>query len=176
MEIIDMTQEELKQAYQDYLDKYNTYKEKYISWLKETKGTVFRLKDIPPYHFNNPFEGDSVITFNDGYCKIIGEKNGNPIVRYMHMDTVARGNVFCPDEKMLNNTRYYVNIHNFTGYTYESLMDIIGDKVDESDLIPFVKDIMDDDYELKGYMVSIEDVENNTPPWWRIHSRDEKII
>lgn len=176
MEIIDMTQEELKQAYQDYLDKYNTYKEKYISWLKETKGTVFRLKDIPSYHFNNPFEGDSVITFNDGYCKIIGEKNGNPIVRYMHMDTVSRWNVFWSDEKMLNNTGYYVNIHNFTGYTYESLMDIIDDKVDEEDLIPFVKDIMDDDYELKGYMVSIEDVENNTPPWWRTHSRDEKII
>ena len=92
------------------------------------------------------------------------------------MDTVVRQNMLFPDQEMLNNVRYYVNIHNFTGYTYESLMDIIDDKVDEEDLIPFVKDIMDDDYELRGYMVNIEDVENNTPPWWRRHSRDEKYI
>lgn len=168
--------EELKQAYQDYVDKYNTFKNKYISWLKETKGTVFKLKSIPSFHSNNPFEGDSVTTFNNGYCKIIGEKNGNPIVRYMHMDTVVRRNVLWPDQGILNNTRYYINIHNYTGYTYESLMDIIGDKVNESDLIPFVKDIMDDDYELKGYMVDSDDVVNNTPPWWRKHSRDEKYI
>ena len=168
--------EEVKQAYQEYVDKYNTYKEKYISWLKETKGFVFRLKDIPSYHFHDPFEGDSSTTYNCGFCKIIGENHGKPIVRYMHMDIVVRQNMLFPDQEILNNTRYYVNIHNFTGYTYESLMDIIGDKVDEEDLIPFVKDIMNDDYELKGYMVDPEDVKNNTPPWWRRHSREEKYI
>lgn len=171
-----MTQEEKEQAYQEFTDKYNIYKDKYISWLKESKGTIFRLKNFPSYHFNNPFEGDSSTTYYGGFCKIIGEKYGHPIVRYMHMDVVVKQNMLFPNQEILNNTRYYVNIHNYTGYTYETLMDIIDDKVDEEDLIPFVKDIIDDDYELKGYMVKIEDVENNTPPWWRTHSRDEKII
>ena len=73
-------------------------------------------------------------------------------------------------------TRYYVNVHNFTGYSYSDLMDIIDQPVNESELIPFVKDIMDDDYELRGYMVNSEDIKNNTPPWWRNHSRNEKFI
>ena len=92
------------------------------------------------------------------------------------MDIIARNNIFYPEQKMLNNVRYYVNIHNFTGYSYSDLMDIIDRPINESELIPFVKDIMDDDYELRGYMVNSEDIENNTPPWWRTHSRDEKII
>ena len=169
--------EELKQAEEEYLDKYKTYVNKYVNWLKESKGTVFRLKGQPSFHTSNCWEGDSHTTYFGGYCKIVGEgKNGQPIVRHMRMDLVVSYNPFYPDQKMLNNTRYYVNIHNYTGYSYESLMDIIESPVPESEVIPFVKDIMDDDYELKGYMVDPEDVTNNTPPWWRRHSRDEKYI
>ena len=168
--------EEVKQAYQEYVDKYNTYKEKYISWLKESKDIIFKIKPVPSLHSNSLFEGDSLTRYSNGYGKVIGEKNGNPIVRYMHMDIVVRQNTLFPDQGILNSTRYYVNIHNYTGYTYESLMDIIDDKVNESELIPFVKDIMNDDYELKGYMVDPDDVVNNTPPWWKRHSREEKYI
>lgn len=168
--------EELEQAYQEYMDKYNTYKDKYISWLKESKGTIFKLKELPSYHTNNPFEGDNSTTYFGGYCRVSGEKQGNPIVRFMHMDIIVRNNIFYPEQKMLNNVRYYVNIHNFTGYSYSDLMTIIDRPINESELIPFVKDIMDDDYELSGYMVNSEDIKNNTPPWWRNHSRNEKFI
>lgn len=168
--------EELEQAYQEYMDKYNIYKDKYISWLKESKGTIFKLKELPSYHKNNPFEGDSSTTYFGGYCRVSGENQGSPVVRFMHMDIVVRNNIFYPEQKMLNNTRYYVNIHNFKGYSYSDLMAIIDRPVNESELIPFVKDIMDDDYELRGYMVNSEDIKNNTPPWWRNHSRNEKFI
>lgn len=168
--------EELEQAYQEFIDKYNVYKEKYVSWLKETKGTIFKLKELPSFHTNNPFEGDSFTRYFGGYCKVSGENLGKPIVRLIHMDVCTRQNHFWPNQKMLNMTRYYVNVHNFTGYSYSDLMDIIDRPVNESELIPFVKDIMDDDYELRGYMVNSEDIKNNTPPWWRNHSRNEKFI
>lgn len=168
--------EELEQAKQEYLDKYKIYKDKYINWLKESKGTIFKINVPPSFHMCDGFEGDSGTTYFGGYCKIIGENDGDPIVRYMHMDLVVHQNHFYPDQKMLNYVKYYVNIHNFTGYTYESLIDLIDRPANKSELIPFIKDIMDDDYELKGYMVDSKDIENNTPPWWKNHSKDEKYI
>lgn len=164
--------EELVQAKQEYLDKYKIYQDKYIKWLKDTKGMIFKIKVPPTFHTHNPFEGDSYTTYNGGYCKIVGENYDEhivkPIVRYMHMDLNVRQNFFFQEQKMLNTVRYYVNVHNFTGYTYESLMnEVIDMPVDESELIPFVKGVMDDDYEIEGYMVSLEDIENNTPPWFK---------
>lgn len=157
--------EELQQLYQNYVGSFKIYQKKYINWLKETKGMIFKLKVPPTFHTNNPFEGDSLTVYNGGFCKIIGEHFGRPIVRYMHMDLHTHQNHFYPDEKLLNYTKYYVNVHNFTGYTYESLMDIIERPACKSELIPFVKDIMNDDYEIKGYMVHIDEIENNIKPW-----------
>ena len=157
--------EELQQLYQNYVDRFKIYQENYINWLKETKGTIFKLKVPHTFHGNNPFEGDSLTVYNGGFCKIIGEHFDRPIVRYMHMDLHTHQNHFFPDQKLLNYTKYYVNVHNFTGYTYESLMDIIERPACKSELIPFVKDIMNDDYELRGYMVPIDDIENNIKPW-----------
>lgn len=159
--------EELEQLYKNYIDSFNIYQENYINWLKETKGKIFKLKNIPSFHTNDGLNGDSNTIFFDGYCKIIGEYENTerPIVRLMHMDLCVSENVFYPEDKMLNRTRYYVNAHNFTGYTYSSLMDIIDKPLNESEIIPFVKDIMNDDNELVGYMISGESIKNNIKYW-----------
>ena len=157
--------EELNKLYQNYVDSFKIYQEKYIKWLKETKGIIFKLRVPPTFHSNNALEGDSLTVYNGGFCKIVGEDSDRPIVRYMHMDLHNHQNLFCPDDKLLNYTKYYVNVHNFTGYTYESLIDIIERPACKSELIPFVKDIMNDDYEIKGYMVHIDEIENNIKPW-----------
>lgn len=157
--------EELEQAKQEYIDKYNVFKDKYISWLKKSKGTIFKLVVPSVWHTSNPFEGDTETKYYGGFCSIIGEQYSNPIVRYMHMDLVVHQNPLFPDQNVLNYARYYVNIHNYTGYTYSSLIDIIDRPATEDELIPFVKDIMCDDYEIRGFMVDSEDIKNNTPPW-----------
>ena len=63
--------EELKQAYQELIDKYNAYKDKYASWLKETKGKIFKLKELPSFHTNNPFEGDSFTRYFGGIVRFL---------------------------------------------------------------------------------------------------------
>ena len=164
--------EELNKLYQNYIDSFKNYQEKYINWLKETKGTIFKLK-VPPtafhsaFYVNNPFESDSLTICNDGFCKIIGENSGRPIIRFMHMDLYNYQNFFFPDQKILDHTKYYVSVHNDTDYTYESLMDIIERPACNSEIIPFVNDIMNDDYELRGYMMHVDDIINNIKPWMK---------
>ena len=46
-------------------------------------------------------------------------------------------------------------------------MDIIERPACNSELIPFVNDIMNDDYELSGYMMHVDDIINNIKPWMK---------
>lgn len=82
----------------------------------------------------------------------------------MHMDGVSSRSPFYTDE---NWFRYYVSVRNFTGYSYESLIDIIDGPATEEELIPFVVDIMNADYELNGYLIDPENIKNNVKPWMR---------
>lgn len=153
---------EITEAYKEYIFKYEVYKKKFISWLKETKGTIFKLKDEQPYHTCNSFEGAASTTFFGGYCKIEDDESGRLVVRLMHMDGVSSWNHFYHDE---NWFRYSVSVRNFTGYSYESLMNIIDRPATEEELIPFVTDIMSERYEIDGYFLNAEDIKNNRKPW-----------
>ena len=144
------------------LDELRTdYLNKATALFKENENKIFRLKrEI--FHYNYVLDPEVSTTYYDGYIKIIGHReNGQPIVRLMHIDLRVNGYMF--EEK---KARYYVNVHNFYGYTYSSLIDFIDDCVDdESELPQFVLDVLNDDYEIDGYIVHIDEVQNNIKPW-----------
>lgn len=70
-----------------------------------------------------------------------------------------------PDQKALNYCKHYIRFNTWTGYGWFSLVDLIGDVVEDDKLLPFFKDILYSDDELVGYMVNTEDIEKNIKPW-----------
>ena len=93
-------------------------------------GIVFTLKAQEPFHTCNPFEGNSSITFFNGYCKILNEENERPIVRFMHMDGVY-------GKDYIDN-----NLHNFPesiSNNYQAFIDILNNIIKNNNIIEYYK-------------------------------------
>ena len=142
------------------------YLRKSIELIKKNKEKIFSIALLDSFHTNDPFEGDSSTTYYSGYLRIVDEQeNGRLIVRLVHDDIVVRNNHIYPNQEALNYCKHYIRFKNWTGYGWSSLVDLIGDVVEDDKLLPFFKDILYSDDELVGYMVNTEDIEKNIKPW-----------
>ena len=159
------------------LEQIREYKKEYlkksVELIKANRDKVFSIAPQESYHYCDPFEGDSGTTYFEGYVRIAGEQSdGNPLVRIVHADIIVHMNHFYPDQKALNNCKRYIKFNTWTGYSWDSLVDLVGDVVDEDKILPFFKDILYSDDKVVGYMMKEEDIRNNIKPWER---REEAV-
>ena len=156
---MDSLRKEIENFKQEYLRKS-------VELIKKNKDKIFSIAPLDSFHTNDPFEGDSSTTYYDGYIRIVSEQeNGCLLVRLVHDDIVVHTNQMFPNQKMLNYCKHYIRFKTWTGYDWFSLVDLIGDVVEDDKLLPFFKDILYSDDELVGYMVNTEDIEKNIKPW-----------
>ena len=142
------------------------YLRKSVERIKKNKDKIFSIAPLDSFHTTVPFEGDSSTTYYDGYLRIVGEQeNLRLVVRLVHDDIVFRNNFMYPDQQAFHYCKHYIRFNTWTGYGWFSLVDLIGDVVEDDKLLPFFKDILYSDDELVGYMVNTEDIEKNIKPW-----------
>jgi len=143
---------------------------KAVELIKEKKDCIFllNLDDVPMVrHSHNIFEGDSSDRVIRGWVGIVGtvEKTKRPLVRIVDADILRRANIFYPDQKMLNNERVCVRANTWTGYTWESLINLVGDTVDDSDIPPLFRELLYNDECFDTYEMTQEAVDNMRTPW-----------
>lgn len=142
------------------------YLMKSIELIKKNKEKIFSIAPLDSAHSCHSGEGDSSTIFYGGYLRIVDEqKDGYLLVRIVHNDIVVHNNFFYPDQRALNYCKHYIRFKTWTGYGWSSLVNLIGDVVEDDSLLPFFKDILYSDDEIVGYMVNTEDIEKNIKPW-----------
>lgn len=147
----------------EYADKCRKYIERHIS-------SIFRCRQ-EFHHFNHILsteycEAGSTDLIVGAYGKITGFKeDGEPLVRLLSLEKLANFGFFTGK----SDYAVTVNLRNWTGYTYESIAEILDDFVeDESKLSDFILDSFykdDTDMTSGKWKITMDDFNNNIRPW-----------